>query len=334
MTAAVSGPPAGGTSGGSDPARPVMPGWGLVLVLLTAGISGVSTFVNSYAAAGTNSDAFVTVRNLAVALFLVPGVWLTTRGIARRLRPVDWARLLAIGLIGGAIPFLLFFRGLELATMAGGAMTASFLYRTLFLWATTFAILFLGERLHLRTVLAAGLLLLGNLLLLAVSSAVWTDGSLYVMAATLLWAVEYTVSKRTLKDLPTGTVALGRMGFGAVFLLGYLAVTGGFVAVGRFTDPQWMWVGISALLLTGFVATWYAGLRRIDLGTATAVLVLGYPVTFLLAAVVRGASAPWASAVGAGVVTAGVLVAAGPKLLQEAGRAVAGRRPVRPPTVD
>jgi len=319
--------------GEREPAATPAPGWGLLLVLATAGISGVSTFVNGYAVAGTNSDAFVTVRNLAVAILILPGVWLTTRGVARRLRPADWGRLVVIGLLGGAIPFLLFFRGLEIATMAGGATTASFLYRTLFLWATTFSILFLGERLHLRTALAAGLLLLGNVLLLAMTSAVWTDGSLYVMAATLLWAAEYTVSKRTLRDLPTGTVALGRMGFGAVFLLGYLAWTGGVGTLGHFSNGQWTWVGISALLLAGFVVTWYAGLKRIDLSTASAVLVLGYPVTFLLAAVVRGSPTPWAPALGAAVVAAGVALAAGPNLLRSAGRALTGRRPVPDPPV-
>ena len=297
-------------------------GVGLLLVLGTAGVSGVSTFVNGYAVAGTNSDAFVTVRNLAVALMLVPAVLLTTRGLGTRLSGSDWGRLMAIGLIGGAVPFLLFFRGLQMATAEGGATTASFLYRTLFLWAATFGVLFLRDRLQLRIVVAAGILLAGNLLLMALTAPVWTDGSWYVMAATALWAGEYTLSKRTLRDLPTGVVALGRMGFGSLFLIGYLAFTGGIVRAGAFTSTQWIWVGISALLLAAFVATWYAGLRRIDLGTASAVLVLGYPVTFVLNAAFRGAPSPWVSVGGAVLVTVGVLVAAGPKLLREAGWAL------------
>jgi drug/metabolite transporter (DMT)-like permease len=312
---------------GTRPRLALNSGVGLLLVLATAGISGISTFVNGYAVAGTNSDAFVTVRNVVVALLLVPAVLLTVRGADLRLRSQDWGRLLIIGLIGGAIPFLLFFRGLQLATADGGATSASFLYRTLFLWATTFAILYLGERFRLRIAVAAALLLAGNLLLLALTSTVWTDGTIYVMAATLLWAGEYTLSKRTLRDLPTGVVALGRMGFGAIFLMGYLALTGGLLGASRFSPAQWEWVAISAVLLAGFVATWYAGLRRLDLSTASAVLVLGYPVTVILSVLVKGTPTPWTAAVGAVLVAAGVLVASGPALLREAARALEGRAP-------
>ena len=117
-------------------------------------------------------------------------------------------------------------------------MTASFVYRTLFLMATVLGVLFLRERFHWRIAAGAALLLGGNLLLLSLTTPIWTDGSAYVFAATALWAVGSTLSKRTLADLPSGTVALGRMGFGAIFLLGYLAATAQFTSVGQFTGPS------------------------------------------------------------------------------------------------
>jgi drug/metabolite transporter (DMT)-like permease len=283
---------------------------GLALVLSTAVVSGISTFVNTYAVAGTNSDAFVTVRNLAVAAMLVPIALAAAavRPTSRPLQRVDWARLVAIGVIGGAIPFLLFFHGVELATAAGGATTASFFYRTLFLFATVFAWFFLRERFRWEVVAGAVLLLAGCYLLLSLTSVVLTDGTLYVLAATVLWAGEYTLSKRTLRDLPASTVGLGRMGFGAIFLAAYLAVTAQWGAVAHFSTPQWAWVAVSAALLTAFVATWYAGLARVDLSVATAVLVLGYPVTWLLSVGVRGQAVVGAPAIGTLAVTAGVLV--------------------------
>ncbi|EQD63549.1 membrane protein containing DUF6, transmembrane, partial [mine drainage metagenome] len=223
---------------------------GLLLVLITAGISGVSTFVNLYAVSGTNSDAFVTVRNGAVALLLVPLAVITMYGAARTpLSRGDWTRLVLIGIMGGGIPFLLFFHGLELATAAGAGATASFLYRTLFLIAAVLAIVVLKERFHWRIALAAALLLGGNLLLLSFTTPIWANGDGYVFAATALWAVEYTISKRTLRRLPSQTVALGRMGFGAVFLVGYLAATEQMSAVGSFSGGEWIWVAISSVLL-------------------------------------------------------------------------------------
>jgi drug/metabolite transporter (DMT)-like permease len=295
-------------------------------VLATALVSGISTFVNGFAVAGTDSDAFVTVRNLAVAGLIAPAALLVARRSGDRLRGSDWGRLAVIGLVGGAVPFVLFFRGLQLATADGGATTASFLYRTLFLWATVLGVLVLRERPSWIVAGATGLLLSGNLLLLRLTSPVWTDGSLYVVAATGLWAVEYTLSKRVLRELSAGTVALGRMGFGGVFLLGFLAISGQTTGVLRFSGAEWGWVAVSAGLLAAFVATWYAGLRRMDLGAASSVLVLGFPVTVALSAAVKGTSTPSIVAVGAGLVLLGALVAAGPERLRAAVGVVAPPR--------
>lgn len=313
-------------------ARPSWIGLGLWLVLLTAIISGVSTFVNAYAVQGTNSDAFVTARNLATTLLLVPIALLGSRTVRARLRGVDWARLAVIGLIGGAIPFLLFFRGIELAAAAGGAATASFAYRTLFLFATVFGIVFLRERFHWRVTAAAVLLLGGNLLLLSLVAPIWTDGTAYVFAATVLWAAEYTLSRRVLRDLPSPTVALGRMGFGAMFLVAYLGATAQLGAIGSLSGGQWQWVAISAILLTAFVTTWYAGLRRVEVGVATSVLVLGFPVTWLLDVLIARSPFTVGEVAGAVIVAAGVGVAIGRSLLRDAWRSVARGGTPRPET--
>jgi len=294
-------------------------GPGVLLVLATAFISGVSTFVNFYAVKGTSSDAFVTVRNVMVAAAFLPVAVLATRSLhAPALRRVDWGRLVVIGLIGGAIPFLLFFHGLEIATAAGGAATASFGYRTLFLWATVFGVVFLHEKFHWRVALGAAFLLGGSVLMLSLTSPLWTDGTAYVLAATVLWAAEYTVSKRTLRDLASATVALGRMGFGALFLVGYLSLTTQWGAVVGFSGAQWEWVGISAALLIAFVASFYPGLKRVDVGVATSALVLGFPVTFVLTILVQGASFTLTEATGALVVVAGVGLVVGLVQLREA----------------
>ena len=288
---------------------------GLMLVLVTALISGLAVFVNSYAVGNTSSNAFVTLRNLVVALVLVGPVLVTARGSVRSLTGRQVALLAVLGLIGGSVPFLLYFRGLQLATAAGGLATAAFLYRTLFLWAGLAGFLVLRERLGSRALAAGAVLLAGNLLMLDLTKFSWSDGTSYVLAATLLWTAEYTLARRVLKELSSGVVALGRMGFGAAFLLVFLAATSGTAAVGTFSASTWTWIAISALLLTGFVATWYAGLKRVELGVAAAVLNLGYPVTLAAAYLVKGVGAPWVPALGAVFVTAAVVVLVAPGLL-------------------
>jgi drug/metabolite transporter (DMT)-like permease len=301
-------------------------GPGVLLVLATAVISGVSTWLNGYAVQGTSSDAFVTVRNLAVAGMLLPvGAFALARSRAS-LTGKDLGTLAVIGLIGGAIPFLLFFRGLQLAAEAHGTLTASFVYRTLFLFASVFGVVALKERFHPRAALAAALVLGGNVLLLSLVSPIWTNGTAYVLVATVLWAVEYTVSKHALRHLGGTTVGLGRMGFGAAFLGGYLALAGGWGTVGGFSAGQWTWVGISAGLLAAFVLTWYIGLARVDLGVATTVLVLGFPISWALSLVATHAVPAPLTVLGAVVVTAGVLIALGARYLRTTLAYARGRR--------
>ncbi len=283
---------------------------GIALVLLTALVSGISSFVNFRAVQGTNVAAWITVRNLAVAVALLPFAALLGRAGRPRLSPRSWAHLVLIGLLGGAVPFLLYFEGFQMAAAAGGAASASLGYRTLFLFATAFGVLFLRERLPRRFVLAAGLLLGGSVLIVGVTGPVWTDGTAYVIAATALWAGEYTLSKRVLRDLPARIVALGRMGFGAGFLLAYLTITGQVAAISSFGVADWMNAGLSALLLFAFVTTWYAGLKTLDLSMASSLLVLAFPITWLLGVIWSGAVPAWVQAVGAVAVVlgAGLLV--------------------------
>ncbi len=284
---------------------------GIPLVLVTVVVSGVSNFVNFRAVQGTDVDAWIAVRNAAVALLLVPLALVAGSGVRAHLARADWVRLVVIGLVGGAVPFLLYFHGFQMASAQGGAASASFGYRSLFLVASVLGVVLLRERLTGRFALAAGLVLAGNVLLLSFTGPSWTDGTAVVLLATLLWAGEYTLSKRALRTLPPATVSLGRMGFGAAFLLAYLGATGQAPAVLGFSGGDWMNLALSALLLLVFVATWYAGLKTLDVSTATGILTMAFPITWALGVLGSGTPVTAGTAVGAAAVVlgAGLLVA-------------------------
>jgi len=286
-------------------------GPGMALVLLTVLVSGVSNFVNFKAVQGTNVDAWIAVRNAVVALLLVPPALLLGQGVRRRLNRADWARLMLIGFVGGAVPFLLYFHGFQMALGQGGAAAASLGYRSLFLMATILGVVFLKERVPRRFAIGAGLVMAGNVLLLSFSGPIWTDGTAYVLLATVMWAGEYMMSKRLLRTLPSGTVAVGRMGFGALFLLIYLGFTGQASSVAGFGGTDWMTLCLSALLLFAFVATWYAGLRTVDLSVASSLLVLAFPITWVLGALTAGRGFTVVQVVGAAAIIAGVGLALG-----------------------
>ena len=297
-------------------------GPGIFLVFLTVLVSGVSNFVNFKAVQGTNVDAWITMRNVVVALMLVPLALLVGREARIRLTRWDWMRLAAIGLVGGAVPFLLYFHGFQLAASSGGAASASFGYRTLFLMASVLGVVFLQERLSGRAILAAGLLLVGSALLLTLTGPIWTDGTGYVLLATTLWAGEYTLSKHTLRTLPSGTVALARMGFGGAFLLAYLAVSGQVLAIGSFGGTDWLMLFLSALLLFGFVSTWYAGLKTVDLSVAASLLVLAFPITWALGFLTAKSTFTVGQAAGIVAIVVGAVLVVGLASLRDTWRVV------------
>jgi drug/metabolite transporter (DMT)-like permease len=286
--------------------------WGLILAAVTAAVSGFAVFINGYgvrawSAAGASSAAYTTSKNLLAALFLGGIAYAVARRSPGTLRPQtasQWRRLGFIGVIGGGVPFLLFFEGLSRASSA----QAAFIHKTLLVWVALLAVPFLAERLSALHVGAIGLLVAGQAYLTGVSGLRFGTGEAMILAATLMWAVEVIVAKRLLADVPAPTVAVARMGIGAVVLIGWTAVTGGFASLAALDATQWGWALVTGMVLTAYVATWYGALARAHAVDVTAVLVFGAVITAMLDTGVRGVPLP--STAGLVMVSLGAALAA------------------------
>jgi drug/metabolite transporter (DMT)-like permease len=184
-----------------------------------------------------------------------------------------------LGLLGGSVPFVLFFEGLARVTSGN----AAFVQKTLFLWVALLAVLALRERLGIGQVLALGLLTVATLVLGGPGTLEMGAGAGMVLVATLLWSVEVIVAKRLLTSVGSSLAAAARMGVGAVVLLGYVSTQGGLGEIVDLAPAQWGWVGATGVLLLGYVITWYAALQRAPATTVTSVLTLGAPITAVLA---------------------------------------------------
>jgi drug/metabolite transporter (DMT)-like permease len=254
--------------------------WGVLLAVATALISGVSIFVNALAVKQLPDPAvYTTLKNLVAGIVLVALAAATIRPAQVRALPAgSWGKLALIGLIGGSVPFLLFFGGLAQAS----APSAAFIHKTLFVWVALLAVPFLGERLGFAQLGALAVLLVGQALILTPAGVTWGTGETMIAAATLLWAAETILAKRVLGSVPAAIVGAARLGFGMVVLVGYLAFTGSLGAVATLSAGQWGWILITGLLLSGYVGTWFAALRRAPASLVTAILVIGAPVTAAL----------------------------------------------------
>jgi uncharacterized membrane protein len=96
------------------------------------------------------------------------------------------------------------------------------------------------------------------------------------------------VAKRLLGSTPAAVAAAARMGIGLLILVGILWATGRLGGLGQLGLQQWAWVAVTGVLLSGYVATWYAALKRAPASAVTAVLTLAAPITATLQLVSSG----------------------------------------------
>jgi len=281
---------------------------GLFLVFGTAVISGFSVFINKFSVGEFNPYLFTFLKNLLVAIFLLSLLLgLKEFKNLKKLTKKDWSVLAIIGLLGGSTPFLLFFKGLSLTTAANGA----FIHKTMFIYVAILAGIFLKEKIPNRLLVAGSFLLMGNLYFLRFLPVGVKRGDLLILVATILWAVENTISKYALRSLSPTIVAFGRMGIGSAFILLFLIFTGNIQAISRLTPLHFQWVLISGVLLFGYVTTWYTGLKSISVSTATVILLLGSPITSLLTFIFQGQGFSIYQTIGSLLLAFGVALAIG-----------------------
>lgn len=274
---------------------------GLALALVTAAISAFSVYVNASAVrAFESATVYTTAKNLVAALLLgfvaVAAARVNRSSSADRFRPQgarQWLGLVAVGVVGGSVPFVLFFEGLARAS----SPQAAFLHKTLVVWVAILALVVLRERLgwpHLAAVVA---LLLGQIGLSRAGLFPLDTGALMILGATLLWSVEVVLAKRLLTAVPSWALGLARMGLGSILLLAWVGVQGQLGALVSLTALQLQWLAITGLLLAGYVGFWFAALARAQAVDVTAILVLGAVGTAVIAGVFDGAAlapqAPW-----------------------------------------
>ena len=285
-------------------------GLGIGLAGITALISGVAVFVNGYGVRAwrevTDTTTYTTAKNLVAALVLIALTIVVSRRSSKegwRL-PTSrggWLTLGAIAVIGGSVPFALFFEGLARSS----STDAAFLHKTLVIWVALLAAVFLRERLNAWHVGAIAALIVGQIVLAGgIESIVAGTGEAMILGATLLWSVEVVVAKKLLPHVSPLTLGVARMAGGSIVLIAIVAIRGGFATLADLSVSHLGWVLLTGVVLAGYVGSWYSALARAQAVDVTAVLVGGALITGSLRAIVDGAA--WPAPVGSALVLAGV----------------------------
>jgi drug/metabolite transporter (DMT)-like permease len=246
------------------------PRLGYLFAGLNAVVSGFAIYINSLGVKTfSDSTLYTTLKNAVVGLALLLPLLLFARHRAelRLLKPRQWGLLVLLAVVGGSVPYALFFRGLQLST----PVTSSLLNHTQFLLVAVLAVLLLSERVGILMWAALGVLLVGTSLGLNIGQVHWNEGALLVALSTMLFAAGVVLAKYLLRELSTVTVMAAKMSLGSVFLVGYVATTGHLGAVTSLSAVQWEYALGTGLILLAFTVTAFLALRHAPATVATAI---------------------------------------------------------------
>ncbi|MDE3146711.1 MAG: DMT family transporter [Acidobacteriota bacterium] len=299
---------------------------GIYVAAITAVVSGVSIFVNSYGVKDVPSPlVYTTAKNLVAAALLIaawyggararrqreragagvrgPRAVTSPRSMATATSVRRWLALAYVGVVGGGLAFVLFFDGLARSDPAA----AAFWRDTLVLEVALFAVLILKERIRWWNLLALALLVGGEVAATGgVGHLAARPGEIDVMASSALWAIEVIVARWLLRDTSPSMVASTRMGVGTLTLLVVVGASGHWNQLTTLDARQLTWIAATGALLALYVATWMTALARTRALDVTSVLVGAALITWVLQEVAGGARAP--SGVGVTLIATGTLL--------------------------
>lgn len=254
---------------------------GIYLIIGAAVLSGCSNFFNKLAMQAVKMDPYqyTTLKNVVAAvllslLFVTPFIWKKLAVLRRN----DWLALVLVSLIGGSIPFLLYFKGLSMTS----AVTASFIHKTMFIWIAILAWPLLKEKISRFQLGALAVLCVGNFVFEGFTAFHFGYAEMLITAATILWAIESIIVKKILPSIEPLVVGWARMFIGSVWLVVFLAVTHNIQGLLSVAPHQLPWIALVSVFLAGYVALWFSALKRLPVTVTACYLVLASPITTFL----------------------------------------------------
>jgi drug/metabolite transporter (DMT)-like permease len=191
-------------------------------------------------------------------------------------------RLLAVGALGTAVAFVLFFTGARRAS----AIDTVICLQTEPAYSLLMAWIFLGHGPTPRRVLSIGVLLAG--ILLAVGSrGIGTSAGIWLLLVTpLCWQASHVIVLRRLRGVAPEVLTGARYLDGALLLVVYWLIAGGSAHLPDVSELPRL---LSLLAIQGFILCyvgtllWYQAIARLDLARTTAIVVPSIPLLSLAA---------------------------------------------------
>jgi drug/metabolite transporter (DMT)-like permease len=281
---------------------------GTIFAITAAIISGFSIPLNKIFVVNLDPLVFTALRSLVIGIaFFVIAYF--SRGHAKI--KTDAKQLAMIAIIGGAVAFLLFFTGLKLTTAGRGA----FLNKTLPLYAVLLAFIFLKEKVSKKHFYSLLIMFLGTVAIFfseIIPTQLWLNPSLgdfLVVIATILWAFEAVIARKAMvKGENNFFVSFVRMFFGGVILFAFAILIGKYDIILSLSTQQLINIGISTVILFGYVFFWYWSLKLINVSKASTLLLISPVISLLIGMIVLREPAPLIQIAGSALILIGAYI--------------------------
>jgi drug/metabolite transporter (DMT)-like permease len=284
---------------------------GTLFAIIAAFISGLAIPINKIFVVDLDPTVFTAVRALFIGIIFFILASFQSKFNYKKFKKVPWKYLLAIGLIGGSFAFLMFFTGLKFTTAGRGA----FLHKTMPLYITVFAFIFLKEKISRRQAYALIIMLIGTLILYSTQitpSDFWLDpslGDLLVIGATILWSIENIIGKKIMiKGESNFIVSFARMFFGAIILFAVVLLQDKLNLLLTLTIQQIINLSISTIILFGYVFFWYWSIKLINVSKASTLLLLAPVISLIFGIIILNEPIPILQLFGSALILIGTFI--------------------------
>lgn len=241
---------------------------GVIYALITATISGIAIFYAKISLAKIPPLILTTSRNLYVAFIFLFFFLINKKiGQLKKISQKQLFLLVLIGVIGGALPFYLFFTGLKII----GAQNTNLIHKTLFIWVTIFAVIFLKEKINFSYLVSFFLIFFANFYFNKIKFS-FNQGEIFVLLATFLWSIENILAKKVLQKVEPEMVGLFRMGIGSLLLLTFIFLTNQYHLFYQLSLQQIKTIFIGGTILFFYVYFWYKALKYAPASLVTLIL--------------------------------------------------------------
>ena len=251
---------------------------GIILAFLTAIISGFAIFYSKISVAKIDPLILATTRNSLVGVFFII-YFLATNNLRQlfKLSKKELLLLVGIGIIGGSIPFYLFFTGIKLI----GAQSANIIHKSLFIWVAVLSVFLLKEKVNVKYLIAGVLVFIGTYFFTPFK-LLFGRGEVFILSATLLWSLENILAKKVLNNTSSELVGLFRMVLGGGVLLLVTLFSGKGKLLTGLNAHQWQTIIIGGSILFFYVFTWYKALKYAPASLVTLILTFSLVVGNIL----------------------------------------------------